>query len=249
MWRRGQSAGNSCRSGTSTNENRKLLQRQVAGRRDGVAHRLRERVTYRRPAVADQLHGLSGVAGNRADDIEPDIRTRQRRNACGDRVDAGKIARERSHHRRRQHGKAAHARENKDIARPCRRIEAADAVDEGRAVGQVEIVDAERQARFHQAIGTFAVCLERAGCVDHQIGRDGAQLRIEIAVAVERCGDPLGAGRQSGAERHRLIARATGDDQRQPWLVGQQQGKATAKRAVAADDQDALMQRTHARNR
>jgi hypothetical protein len=71
-----------------------------------------------------------------------------------------------------------------------------DAHDEIGAVGKVEIVDAELDAGPDQSIVVVAIGLERAGRIDDDVGQERADLSLEITVALEGGGDPLGARRQ-----------------------------------------------------
>jgi hypothetical protein len=152
-----------------------------------------------------------------------------------------------AHHRGRQHRKAAHARQDRDAARLRGGIELRDPCDEVGPVGEVEVVDAEREAGAHQTIGIAGVALKRPGRIDHEVGLGGRQRRLDVAVALEGerleprgCGEPRAEGRG-------LVAGAAGNDQREPRLVGEQLRQPAAERAVAAEDEDA--HRTHPRNR
>ena len=101
-------------------------------------------------------------------------------------VDARHAAREPAHHRRGQHRKARHAREHEHAARPRRGIELRNAFDEIGAVGEIEIVDAERDRGPHHPIGIVAISLERPGGINDDVGRDRRELAFDIAVAIER---------------------------------------------------------------
>ena len=144
--------------------------------------------------------------------------------------------RELPHHGRGQHRKARDAGENEDAARARLGVELRDAADEIGAVGEVEIVNAERERGAHHAIGIGAVELERAGGIDHDVRRELAQLPLDVAVAIE--GRRHRRGWQIGAEALCFCMRAAGDDQRQPILVGEQLRQPSAEGAVAPEDQN-----------
>ena len=66
-------------------------------------------------------------------------------------------------------------------------------VDPGDEIrGEIEIVDALRDACLHNAIAVRAIGLERTAGVDNNVGPDRCQISREIAVAVERKGRELG---------------------------------------------------------
>ena len=92
----------------------------------------------------------------------------------------------------------------------------------------------------HHAIG-IAVGLERPARVDHDVGRERGELRLDVAFAVERRRDQRRRRGQRRAERRRLRQRTPRDDERQPRLIGEQPREPPAERAVAAEDQDPLM--------
>jgi hypothetical protein len=127
--------------------------------------------------------------------------------------------------------------------------------DEIGAIGEIEIVDAERQCRPHDPIGIGAIGLERSGGVDHDIRRDLAQLSLNLPVAVERRGHRGGrgcrcrGGSDGRTKGFRLGTRAAGDDQRQPVLVGQQLRQPPTEGAVASEDQDLERGERHARTK
>ena len=67
-----------------------------------------------------------------------------------------------------------------------------DPGDEIRSVGEIEIVDALRDACLYNAIAVRAMGLERTAGVDNNVGPDRCQISREVAVAVERKGRELG---------------------------------------------------------
>ena len=137
-----------------------------------------------------------------------------------------------------EHWKAAHARQNENPARARLRVELRDASDEIGAVGEIEIVDAERERGSHDAIGIGTVGLERPARVDDHVGRELAQLPLDVAVAVEHRGHGRCRGSKACAKSLRFRERTTRDDQRQTRLIGQELRQPPAEGAVASEDQD-----------
>ena len=82
-------------------------------------------------------------------------------------------------------GKLADAGQSEQAASARLGVELRDAFDEGRAVREVEIVDAERERGLHDAGRDRCHRPERPADVDHDAGRKRAQLLRDIAVAVE----------------------------------------------------------------
>ena len=94
--------------------------------------------------------------------------------------------REPPHHGRGQHRKARHSGQTEHTGRARLRVERADAGDELRAVGEIEIVHARRDARLDEAVTRGAVTLKRPARVDDDGRRERGELRRDVAVAVER---------------------------------------------------------------
>ena len=221
------------------------MKRQPAGRCNGVTPRVDEAVTDGLAAVAADRDRLAGIARDRPDHVQSDIGVGRRRDAAFHRIDARHAGREPADHRRGQHRKAADAREHKDAAPARRIVEPCNAFDEIGAIGEVEIVDAERERRFHHPIGIVAVSLERTGDIHDRIGRNRFELALDIAIAVE-CRRHQRRRRLQARTKARLRARAPGDDQRQPRVVGQQLRQPAAEGAVAAENEDFERARIHA---
>ena len=99
-------------------------------------------------------------------------------------------------------------------------------------------MDAKRNRGLDYPIGLVAIALERPGGVNDDIGRDRTQLRLDLALAIERGGDCRGSGAERGAERLRLGARAPRNDERQPRFVGEKLRQSAAEGAIAAEDED-----------
>lgn len=64
------------------------------------------------------------------------------------------------------------------------RVESANACDKFRAIGEIEIVNALREAGFDYAIARIPVRLKWSACINHDVRPRSFQLRIHIAVAV-----------------------------------------------------------------
>jgi hypothetical protein len=116
-------------------------------------------------------------------------------------------------------------------------IERVDAFDEVRAVGEIEIVHALRNAGADHAVG-IAIDLKRARRIDHDIGRGPGQLQRDVAFPVERQGRCLDLAAEAATELFGLGTRTARDDEMQPRLIRQQLRETTAECAVATEDQD-----------
>ena len=223
-------------------------ERQVAGRRDGPRDALDQRDTGRVPAFAAQRDRPAGITGDGADHVEAYAGARRGRDATGDRFDRAAIG-EPARRRRRQNGKAAGAGEDEDVPRLCRRVARADAGNEGRAIGEVDIVHAGGDRRIHHRIGLGAIGLERPGGVHHQGGADRGEGGGKIAAAVESQRFGARPAAERAAEGFGLCQRSAGNDQVETCLVGEQARQPTAESTVAAENEHAAAALGHARNR
>ncbi len=127
------------------------------------------------------------------------------------------------------------------------RIELCDPFDEIRAVREIEIVDAVRDRGAHERV-RVAVGLERPAGIDDDVGFQGGELCVGIAVTVEDARQQRRAHLVRGAELLRLLERAARDDQRQALFIGEKLRQPAAERTVTAEDQNGEPLIHHARN-
>jgi hypothetical protein len=206
---------------------------------------VKNRKGRRLAAVAEDCEPLAGIARDGSKDIETDIREGRRRNARRHGLDLRHVSGKLAHDGSRQDREAADAGKHEDIA--CLRFAGEDrnALDEGGGVGEIQIVNLERDAGFHDRIGIVAVDLERTRSIDDDFGRGLAQLRQHVAVPIKSQRFESGATAQAGAEIFRCRVRATGDQQRQSRIVRKQLRKPAAEIPISAENQNP----GHARNR
>src|SRR6516225_5138200 len=137
-----------------------------------------------------------------------------------------------------QDGQAADPGENDEPAPLRFVIESHDVIDKAGAIGEIDVVDVQREAGLYDDIGIIAIGLERAGCIDDQVGRCIAQLADEITIAIERQRDELCCRGNARAKGLRLRTRAAGDQQRQLRTIGEQSNQTAAEGSIAAEDEN-----------
>ena len=157
---------------------------QLAGRHPARAEPRHLHAPRRAPHTPAGLVGdrLAGARQDRLDQRRTARRVVARHDAEAHALDAHELARRLDHRageRRRRAGAAAH----QHARRLCRLIELVDAADEGRIVGEVEIVHAVPDAGLGHGV---VLPLERPGDMDQRIEALLAQHAIEIAPPVER---------------------------------------------------------------
>jgi hypothetical protein len=122
---------------------------------------------------------------------------------------------------------------------PRGRVEDANARDEVRTVGKIQIMDLLFQTGFDEAIAPLAVSLEWAARIDDEIGCQRLQLHSEFAIAIE---DSRAEERARIAPRRAVrggfLHRTPGHHDLQARFICKQLDEAAAERAIAADNQD-----------
>jgi hypothetical protein len=128
-------------------------------------------------------------------------------------------------------------------------IELRDPFDEVAAVGEIEIVDAERDRGLHHPVRVRPIGLEWPACIHHDVGSDLAQLRLDLAVPIEGERDGGGLRPQARAERRCARRRAAADDQGQAILVRQQLREPAPEGPITAEDENLQPRCGHRKNR
>ncbi len=219
-------------------------QGEPAGGCYGVTARFRQCVADGARSVPDQRDRFSGISGDRTYYTRTDGGVRGRRNAATHSFYVCHVLSQFFDRGGGEHGKRAHSGKNEGAPRLGFAIETADAFDEFRPVGEIDVVDSRGKCGFDQPIAILAVGLKRPAGVDDEVGMALSQLGLDVAVAVERQRDCASPAAKAGAELGRLCRGSTGDEQSQRFCVGEQVRQAPAECAVAAQDQH-----PHAMNR